>query len=260
MLEEALASFQAQTLSDAEALIVNDGAPVACDAPRVRVLNLSPGRPMTLGEKRNLGLREARSPWIATWDDDDASLPHRLAESLAAAESGDFVYVKSRSMWVADASLTVAALYHGWCLQTAVFRRDVALEVGGHPHENYAEDFHLYERFVGAARRCMPELWLRSYIHRRHTTNISTLIYGESMAAHLKYVIATSDEELAAVNAAVKAMAPAEGAAPVVRPAPLLAPARDSLPRMDLGDLRNLSPLEALTRRMRAAQAKKGGA
>jgi len=258
MLEASLASFRAQTLLDAEALIVNDGAPIACLAPRVRVLNLPPGRPVTLGEKRNVGLREARSPWIATWDDDDVSLPQRLTETLAAAESGGFEYVKSRSMWVADAALTVAALYHGWCLPTAVFRREVALEVGGYPHERFAEDFLLYDRFIRAGRRCMPELWLRSYVHRRHASNVSALERGESLTSHLEHVLATGADEVAAVNAAVRAMAPAADAAPVVRPAPLPPPAPDALPRMDLGDLRNLSPLEALTRRMRGAPPKRG--
>src|SRR4051794_22068061 len=88
MLETALASFRAQTFRDAEILIVNDGVPLEHPSPDVRVLNLPPGAPRTIGEKRNVGLREARGEWIAPWDDDDVCLPNRLAESFAALDGG----------------------------------------------------------------------------------------------------------------------------------------------------------------------------
>jgi len=202
MLETALASFRAQTFRDAEALIVNDGVPMEPPAPDVRVLNLRADAPLTIGEKRNAGLRAARGTWIAPWDDDDVCLPERLAESFAAVDGGRVLYVKSTTMWVTDADLRVAALCAGCCYGTSLFHRETALQVGGFTGENYAEDQALLER-LGAAGAPCRDLAFRWYVHRRHGTNVSALICGESLPWFLERAVTTSPEEIATVQTAV---------------------------------------------------------
>jgi glycosyltransferase involved in cell wall biosynthesis len=67
---------------DTELLIVNDcpEQPLACDQPGVRVENV----PMckSVCEKFNVSMRMAAGEYIAVWEDDDISLPWRLARSV----------------------------------------------------------------------------------------------------------------------------------------------------------------------------------
>jgi glycosyltransferase involved in cell wall biosynthesis len=206
MLETALASFRAQSFRDAEALIVNDGIPIASRSPDVRVLNLPPGIPISIGEKRNAGLRGARGEWVATWDDDDLSLPSRLSELFDALEGGRIKYVRSATMWVADATMRVVALCSGCCYPTALFHRKTALRIGGFSSDSYGEDSVFFQRLVAAGERWSDRLF-RSYVHRRHGTNVSALICGESLQGFLARAIATPVNEITAVQAVVDDLA-----------------------------------------------------
>lgn len=99
LLARALASLWAQTFSDFEVLLVDVNPPEArmraVEAlqpyfadPRLRVIE-TPGR-VTAAAARNLGLEVARGAWIVYQDDDDASVPERLARLAAriATEPG----------------------------------------------------------------------------------------------------------------------------------------------------------------------------
>lgn len=91
-LGDALGSLVAQTLSDIEIIVVDDGSSDATlsiaeqfagSDPRVRVIhNPTPsGRPAFA---RNMGLRHAAGAYIAFLDADDIALPTRLASAVAA--------------------------------------------------------------------------------------------------------------------------------------------------------------------------------
>jgi len=88
LLSEAVESFRRQRLGavTAELLIVNDCAEqqIVCDVPGVRVINL-PDQVPDLSDKFNLGMQESSAKWIAFWDDDDISLPDRVADSVTRA-------------------------------------------------------------------------------------------------------------------------------------------------------------------------------
>jgi glycosyltransferase involved in cell wall biosynthesis len=191
-LPDALRSYRAQTWPHRELVVVNDGpAPLTSTAPDVRVVNLPAqhpeGRRWTLGEKRNVGVRAATGAWLATWDDDDVSMPERLEAQVRHALATGADYVLGDRTHVADEDLDVqGACYRGSALPvmaTALIRRDAAVAAGGYPAKDYCEDAELLERIRLLHRGhvvTMPRVdW---YVMRRHGANI-TGEFGESADA-----------------------------------------------------------------------------
>ncbi|MFW5883131.1 MAG: glycosyltransferase family 2 protein, partial [Verrucomicrobiota bacterium] len=101
LLARAIESVQAQTFTDFELLVIDDGSTdgtaelmAALDEPRLRYLQ----QPQNAGvaAARNRGLREARGRYIAFLDSDDTWLPHKLASQVeildAAPEAVGLVY------------------------------------------------------------------------------------------------------------------------------------------------------------------------
>lgn len=84
-LPDALKSYRQQTHADRELVIVNDGEPLTSHASDIRVVNLpSRGSRWTIGEKRNVGVREARGERIATWDDPPLGQPWAPQRRISA--------------------------------------------------------------------------------------------------------------------------------------------------------------------------------
>jgi glycosyltransferase involved in cell wall biosynthesis len=87
LLMEAVESVRAQTFTDWELVVVDDGstdgsadAVEALHDPRIRVLRLPhAGRAAVV---RNAGVRAARGEWVAFLDSDDLWEPHKLAVQL----------------------------------------------------------------------------------------------------------------------------------------------------------------------------------
>src|SRR3954453_1059263 len=84
-LDEALASIQAQTFTDWEAIVVDDGSVDetprllerwACRDPRFRIVR-NPD-PLGIVASLNRALESASAPLIARMDADDISLPRRF--------------------------------------------------------------------------------------------------------------------------------------------------------------------------------------
>ena len=87
-IRAALESVLRQTWADFELIVVDDGstdgtpeAARALDDPRLRVI-VTP-RNMGASAARNLGIAEARGPWIAFQDSDDEWLPSKLEKQMA---------------------------------------------------------------------------------------------------------------------------------------------------------------------------------
>lgn len=81
VIGEAVESFRRQTYGgDMEMLILNDcpEQPLSCDVPGVRIINLSEPIP-DASLKFNRAVEEADGGLIAWWEDDDISLPDRVA-------------------------------------------------------------------------------------------------------------------------------------------------------------------------------------
>ncbi|WP_271299592.1 glycosyltransferase family 2 protein [Sphingomonas sp. CV7422] len=188
-LADTLASLAAQTLTDWEAIVVDD-----CSAdgtrdlvrgwadPRVRLIeNAVNGGPV---RTRNRGVAAARGRFIAGLDQDDLCLPERLARQVAYLDAHpDVVLVGAQAEQLRDGR--VSAMHYAphttpdliaWLSwienplvwSTVMVRSEVAraLDPFTRPEILYAEDFDLYHR-VGAfgriARLDMPLLRYRQH-------------------------------------------------------------------------------------------------
>lgn len=86
----ALTTFLAQTYTNSELLIIDDGdcSKLADEITRLNNPRLRFIKPMSddvsLGSLRNFAVDEARGDYVCQWDDDDLSDPHRLQIQLAA--------------------------------------------------------------------------------------------------------------------------------------------------------------------------------
>jgi glycosyltransferase involved in cell wall biosynthesis len=100
-LGQALASLRAQTLTDLEVIVVNDGGDTVDAALAdehgldVRVLNLAGNSGPSAA--RNAGIDAARGRYLGFLDDDDLYLPHHLSAAVGVLESAaaDMVYVNA---------------------------------------------------------------------------------------------------------------------------------------------------------------------
>lgn len=175
-VERALASVAAQSFTDFEVVVVNDGSTddganivASLSDPRIRIFHQENAGP---GAARNRGLREARGDLVAFLDADDEWLPDYLAESVrlldqsreaATVTSGYFEFPSDASterMWRSrglqegmmrvsgetDPALVVSVLaYMSPC--TTIARKDIVRKFGGFFERDrcaYAEDAHLW--------------------------------------------------------------------------------------------------------------------
>ena len=160
-LDDAVRSYRAQTHPRRELLVVNDGPqPLRSTASDVRVINLP--APMSIGEKRNVGLRFAYGGLIATW----ANVFGRCRR-------------ERRSV-----------------MPSALIRRDTMIRTGGYSDAAYLEDFEMLERFRTLTRTpvvVMPSEW---YVMRRHGNNV-TLGFGESSDEWIACALRDPDRDAA---------------------------------------------------------------
>ena len=99
-LAETLESVFAQTFSDFEVILVNDGSPDTEEMEKViepyrdRIVYLRQEN-RGAGAARNTGLRSARGRYVAFLDGDDIWLPEFLSEMVSFIEGYDLVYANA---------------------------------------------------------------------------------------------------------------------------------------------------------------------
>ncbi len=170
-LERAIDAILAQTVSDLELLLIDDGSRdatpqviAAAVARDERVRALSMGRNVGISRSLNEGLAAARAPVVAVNDADDHSAPERLERQLALlAARPEVAVVGSRMHEVDPAGRPLAPRtsfragdVNDWLLRfnpipntSAAFRRDAALAIGGYdPRYRYAMEYDLWLRLA----------------------------------------------------------------------------------------------------------------
>jgi glycosyltransferase involved in cell wall biosynthesis len=170
-LPRAIESILAQTVTDVELIVVDDGSADATAAlteeyahrdPRVRLLSM--GRNVGISESLNEGLRAARAPIVAINDADDHSAPQRLERQLALLDGRPDVAVVGCRMHEVDeqgCALRPRTSFQsgnvGDALMrfnpipntSAALRRDAALAVGGYDAGlRYAMEYDLWLRLA----------------------------------------------------------------------------------------------------------------
>jgi len=169
LIGETLASLAAQTLTDWEAIVVDDRSTddtravvAAWPDPRVRLIALDEnGGPV---RARNRALVEARGRYIAGLDQDDLCLPERFAQQVAYLDANPDVallgsavdFLKAGRIGRSTYSDTTSPALIGWLswignplVWSSVMVRGQAaraLDPFTRPDILYAEDFDLYHR------------------------------------------------------------------------------------------------------------------
>jgi len=196
-LPETLASVRAQTLTDWELLLVDDGstdgslaiARAAAERdPRVRSVQVEHGG---VSAARNAALQLARAPLIALWDHDDLSEPERLSAQAAGLDAAPDVAVLGAYAWYIGAEGRVTGVLefapttrrhyhrikerHGALFvpgSSAMFRRSAALAAGGFRRSmEPAEDTDLWTR-IGDDHvvLILPRRLVRYRVHAHSTS------------------------------------------------------------------------------------------
>ncbi|HEU4752124.1 MAG TPA: glycosyltransferase [Armatimonadota bacterium] len=189
-VDEALASIAAQTFTDWEALLVDDGSTDdsgqrlqawARRDSRFRVLR---GRGSGIVAALNQALAEARATVLARMDADDLSLPQRFALQMARLAAGDVSAVGCRVRFFPDHRVADGARrYESWLNSlltpeehdrdlfvecplahpSMLLRAAAVREVGGYQAHGWPEDYDLLFRLWMAGHRlakCPQELLL----------------------------------------------------------------------------------------------------
>lgn len=105
IVTRAVESVRSQTFRDWDLVIVDDGSSDGTERdwsdpgdPRIRYLKTEH---RGVSAARNLGIRQARFPWIAFLDSDDTWLPKKLEKQFTALESHpDNLAVHSDEIWI----------------------------------------------------------------------------------------------------------------------------------------------------------------
>jgi glycosyltransferase involved in cell wall biosynthesis len=177
-VREAVASIAAQTLTSWELIIVDDGS---TDGTRAIVEALLDPRMVVLTQQNqgyptamNLGLARARGSYVARMDGDDVASPRRLEHQCAFLDAQpEFALVGTkralltpRGRHVPDerpplpepwSEVTWDQIYggrKGFADPSAMFRREVALAVGGYrTYQRSGQDIDLWLRLTEAGHR-----------------------------------------------------------------------------------------------------------
>ncbi len=196
-IDEALQSVFAQTFSDYEVIVINDGSPDTDELERViepyraRIVYIKQENRGPSGA-RNAAILLAKGEYVALLDSDDTWLPDYLAEQIKALHetpSLDLIY--SDAFLVGDSSLagqsfmqsvpmssavTFEKLLRWECsiITTCVVARKQALIDAGLFDENFyrAEDYDLWLRLAHSGRQISYQ-WKVLARHRLHQASLA---------------------------------------------------------------------------------------
>lgn len=194
LLDEAIYSILAQTLTDFELLVIDDGSTddsyhraAAFNDPRIRILRNETNIGLT--RSLNRGLAEARGEYVARQDADDISLPNRLAAQVQFLRANhDVVLVGTGAVRINPKGARIgtndmpstheairwASLVDNPFLHTSVmFRRAVVQQERGGYNEEFVvcQDYDLWNRL--AAKHRVANLPERLVLMREHASSMT---------------------------------------------------------------------------------------
>lgn len=178
MLAEAVASVRAQTWTDWEHVIVDDGSFSVDDIAGTRVLRVSH---RGLGPARNAGLAEAGGEAVALLDDDDLWQPDHLSTVWEVMQStgADVVYADCREVGRRDGYHTVVRDFDADLLEQenficvpATLVRTAALRAAGGFASGPLEDWETWKRMARAGCRFV-HVPRATVTYRFHTDNLT---------------------------------------------------------------------------------------
>jgi glycosyltransferase involved in cell wall biosynthesis len=239
-LEETIASILAETFTDFEYVIVDDGSTDATSeilaraaARDARIVLLRNETNRGIPASANRGLAIARGEYIARLDGDDLSLPGRLAREVAALDGDPAVVLVSMNYeaFTGDGLVlgrshrdhppaVVAYLLHfsnaiGGHSQV-MFRRSAVEAVGGYDESCPASlDYDLWSRLAQHGRIIvLPELGMRYRVHGESVTArardrqiaVGKRVMQRSLSAFLGRTL--SDREVLALTHAWRPLRP----------------------------------------------------
>jgi glycosyltransferase involved in cell wall biosynthesis len=189
-LEAALRSALAQTYSEVEIVVIDDGStdssPEIAQRLPVRYIRQ---QNRGLAEARNAGIRESRGAYVVFLDADDRLKPEAIEIGLRALELrpdcdmavGDHVFISADGSFLGH-STKVDPLHSYYeallksnfieMISSVLFRRRVFDELGGFDSTlSVSEDYELYLRIARARSICCHPVVVAEY--RRHESNTS---------------------------------------------------------------------------------------
>jgi glycosyltransferase involved in cell wall biosynthesis len=154
LLEEAVESFRRQTYDNCELLILNDcpNQRLVCNVRGVRVVNLS-YRIKTLGDKYNVMVELSRGDLLMPWEDDDISLPNRVAQ--AVEHIAGHGYWNPQETWYWDQAGLHHDHSHGVCHNASIFTR-MAWQAAKYESTSGAQDAMIDSKLKHVARVAEP--------------------------------------------------------------------------------------------------------
>jgi len=238
----AVGSVLGQTFDDFELLMIEDGSTdgtfeiiSSYDDRRIRYLR----NPVRRGAEfsRQRGLEAARGEYVAILDADDVAFPDRLDVQAAYLDAVPDVQLLGGACEVIDSEGRVEDtvvfptdplvirwnLLFGNCIahSTVMFRRDVALRIGGYNSlRSGCDDFDLWVRFAARGRIAQIDRPLVQY--RRHGGSVSDVL-SEEIRGHLPWIVSESIQLQTGLSV------PLEVARALVRHGSRRAPSRDVL-------------------------------
>ena len=206
MIQHAVHSFLQQDYPARTLTLVNDGEPCrlaeAFERLGCRGCVVDAPAGATIGEKRNIGAAAVpTAEFIASFDDDDFSLPSRLRLHVERMGSAVAWLSASRKFISLQTLDNVVGFEHGRCFGAGMIRTEVWRALPW-PHVSYREDQKMYEAArehpsFGASR--MIDADDLTYVHRRHETNASAA-HRQSLWQGVMPVQLAGAEALAAVD------------------------------------------------------------
>lgn len=207
-LAEAIESILAQTFTEFEFLILDDGSsdetPAIIAHYAARDLRIRPIIRENRGLVASLNelLAQARAPIVARMDADDISLPDRFAVQMAFLEANPdhgVVGAWSRDIDELDQPFPTSGRDHPvthadflvaiendeplLCHPVVMYRRDIVLSVGGyHAAFRHVEDYDLWLRLVGITR--MSNIPQRLICYRHYDGQVSNRHATEQQVGH----------------------------------------------------------------------------